>query len=98
MRSIGGFVDLGYKLNDDWSFALGWGCDDPINSDVEDHSGTYDIIYNDRAYICAFYQITDNFKFGLEYARLLTSFAQSADTNGGDYDADRVQFTAFYDF
>ena len=98
VRAVGGFVDLGYKLNDTWSFALGWGCDNPINSDIEDHAGTYDILYNDRAYVCAFYQVVDNFKLGLEYARLLTSFAQSADTNGGDYDADRVQFSAFYDF
>ena len=98
VRAVGGFVDLGYKLNDDWSFAVGWGCDNPINSDIEDHAGTYDILYNDRAYVCAFYQVVENFKLGLEYARLLTSFANSADTDGGDYDADRVQFSAFYDF
>ena len=99
VRSIGGFIDLGYQLNDDWSFALGWGCDDPINSDVEDAlDGRNEIIYNDRAYICAFYQITDNFKLGLEYARLLTSYANTEPGNGGDFDADRIQFSAFYDF
>ena len=100
VRTIGGFVDLGYKLNDDWSCAIGGGCDDPVNSDVENHQGTSDIIYNDRAYICAFYQVTDNLKFGVEYARLLTGFSENAitGTQGGDYDADRVQFTAFYDF
>ena len=97
VRTIGGFVDLGYKLNDTWSFAVGWGCDDPINDDIEDHFGTNGIMYNDRAYVCAFYQVLDNFKLGLEYARLLTSFAESTGV-GGDYDANRVQFTAFYDF
>lgn len=97
VRTVGGFVDLGYKLNDDWSFAIGWGCDNPINSDIEDHYGTYDILYNDRAYVCAFYQVVDNFKLGLEYARLLTSFSESSGV-GGDYDADRIQFSAFYDF
>ena len=97
IRAIGGFVDLGYKLNDDWSFAIGWGCDDPINSDVEGDLAGNEIIYNDRAYICAFYQITDNFKLGLEYARLLTSYVNDP-ANDGDFDADRVQFSAFYDF
>lgn len=97
IRSIGGFVDLGYQLNDDWSFAIGWGCDDPINSDVEGDLAGNEIIYNDRAYICAFYQVTDNFKLGLEYARLLTSYVNDP-ANDGDFDADRVQFSAFYDF
>ena len=97
IRTIGGFVDLGYQLNDDWSFAIGWGCDDPINSDVEGDLAGNEIIYNDRAYICAFYQVTDNFKLGLEYARLLTSYVNDPAADG-DYDADRVQFSAFYDF
>ena len=102
IRAVGGFVDLGYKLNDDWSFAVGWGCDNPINSDVEgsllSNAGYHDIIYNDRAYIDAFYQVTANFRLGVEYARLLTSYADRVGGDGGDYDADRVQFTAFYDF
>ena len=103
IRTIGGFIDLSYRLNDDWSFAIGWGCDDPVDSDVEGSlstDGYSGILYNDRAYVAAFYQVTDNFKLGLEYARLLTSYD---DVNwdggkGGDYDADRVQFSAFYDF
>jgi len=108
VRAIGGFVDLGYKLNDDWSFAIGWGADNPINSDVEgslkSNASYHDIIYNDRAYICAFYQVLDNLKLGLEYARLLTSYADRAaaaggdPAAGGDFDANRVQFSAFYDF
>ena len=99
VRSIGGFIDLGYKLNDDWSFAVGWGCDDPINDDIEGAiDGANEIIYNDRAYVCAFYQITDNFKLGLEYARLLTSYVDTGLRDGGDFDADRVQFSAYYDF
>ena len=98
VRAIGGFVDLAYQLNDDWSFAAGYGCDDPIDSDVE---GGFNccgwpspgVLFNDRIYIDAFYQITSNFRIGLEYARLLTSY-----DNLGDFDADRVQCTAFYDF
>ena len=103
IRTIGGFIDLGYKLNDDWSFAIGWGCDDPVDSDVEGSlstDGYSGILYNDRAYVAAFYQVTDNFKLGLEYARLLTSYddVNWGEGKGGDYDADRVQFSAFYDF
>ena len=99
VRAIGGFIDLGYKLNDTWSFAAGWGCDDPIDSDVENSlAGVDGILYNDRFYVDVFYQITSNFKLGLEYARLMTSYADSADYSGGDYDADRVQFSAYYDF
>ena len=104
IRTIGGFIDLGYQLNDDWSFAIGWGCDDPVDSDVEGSlstDGYSGILYNDRAYVAAFYQVTDNFKLGLEYARLLTSYDDNnwyGNGKGGDYDADRVQFSAFYDF
>jgi len=101
IRAVGGFIDLGYQLNDKWSFAVGWGADNPIDSDVEGSlpsSSVYDIVYNDRAYVCAFYQVLDNFKIGLEYARLLTSYADRGADNGGDFDANRVQFSAFYDF
>jgi len=97
VRAVGGFIDLGYKLNDDWSFAVGWGCDNPVNSDVEGSLDDNHILYNDRAYICAFYQILDNFKLGLEYARLLTSYNEQAE-DCHDYSANRVQFSAFYDF
>ncbi len=98
VRTIGGFIDLGYKLTDKWSFAAGWGCDDPVDSDVEDaKAGVDSILYNDRFYVDAFYQITSNFRLGFEYARLMTSYAESTG-HGGDFDADRIQFSAFYDF
>ena len=88
--TYGGFIDLTYKLNDDWDFAIGYGFDDPVDSDVE---GTYGILFNDRAYIDAFYHITGNFKLGLEYARLTTKY----DGEGTSF-ANRIQFSAFYDF
>jgi len=103
VRTVGGFVDLSYQCTEKWMFALGWGCDNPINSDVDggiNSDGYYGIMYNDRAYIDAFYQVTTNFKLGIEYARLLTTYANQNHWNepGGDYSADRVQFSAFYDF
>ena len=99
VTTVGGFVDLGYQLNDDWSFALGYGFDNP---DVASGKGvlwnggapdTNYYEYNDRLYIDAFYRITANFKLGLEYARLCTEYAED-----GSAIANRVQFSAFYDF
>ena len=92
VATVGGFIDLNYKLNDDWSFAVGYGFDNPSLKTGYDQ-GIENITYNDRAYIDAFYQITDNFKLGLEYGRLSTSYRG----DGTAYD-DRIQFAAFYDF
>ena len=97
VRTMGGFIDLNYEISDKWSAAIGWGCDDPVDSDVEGGNNNYGILYNDRAYIAAFYRVTSNLRFGLEYARLLTSYDDDGDVYG-DLDADRVQFTAFFDF
>ncbi len=104
VRTIGGFIDLAYQINKDWSAAIGYGCDDPLDSDVEGgytgNSGMSGILFNDRLYVAAFYQVTGNFKLGLEYARLMTSYDNNNTYGGvgGDYDADRIQFSAFYDF
>ena len=48
-----------------------------------------------------FYQITENFKLGLEYARLSTRHADMRGVDGhrgGTGYSDRVHFAAFYDF
>ena len=88
--TVGGFAELGYELNATWSFATGYGFDDPSDSRAKDELGIY---YNDRAYIAAFYRVTANFRLGLEYARLRTRY--SGDGNKED---DRVQFSAWYNF
>ena len=99
VATVGGFVDLTYELNDTWSFALGYGFDDPrIDNGMGAawDGGDIDTNYyefNDRLYIDAFYHITANFKLGLEYARLSTKYAED-----GTSLANRVQFSAFYDF
>lgn len=94
VRTTGGFIDLSYELNETWSFALGYGMDNPSDGCARNADG---ILYNDRAYVAAFYRILDNFKLGLEYARLMTRYAEE---NGSETDADanRLQFSAFYDF
>ncbi len=104
VRTIGGFVDLSYEINDNWSAAIGYGCDDPVDSDIEGGINNYDILFNDRLYVAAFYRITSNFRLGLEYARLMTSYGRNDNitanggVNDGDVYANRVQFSAFYDF
>ncbi len=90
VSTVGGFIDLRYDLNDKWAFAVGYGFDDPTDSDARYAAGR---TYNDRAYIDAFYQFNDNLHFGLEYAHLRTSYYDD-----GDASNDRFQFTAFYDF
>ncbi len=104
VRSIGGFVDLGFKLNSKWSFAIGYGCDDPVDGDVEDTINGF-CLFNDRAYVNATYKVTDNLRVALEYARLMTRYAQGTcegvwydGRHSGDYDADRIQFSAYFDF
>jgi len=90
VSTMGGFIDLKYDLNDTWAFAVGYGFDDPKDSEARYAAGR---TYNDRAYIAAFYQFNDNLHFGVEYAHLRTSYYSD-----GDASNDRFQFTAFYDF
>lgn len=90
VSTVGGFVDLKYELNDKWSFALGYGFDDPTDSEARDAAGR---TYNARAYVDAFYRFNEQLHFGLEYARLQTKYYYE-----GDADDDRFQFTAYYDF
>ena len=98
VRTIGGFLDLSYQLTADWSLAVGYGFDNPDDTDAKyDGARTF----NDRAYIDAFYQVTTNFKVGVEYARLSTRYADRTDIGGdrgGTGTADRFQFSAYYDF
>ena len=103
VRTVGGFIDLGYQMTEKWAFAIGWGCDNPVDSDVkggETSDGYYGILYNDRVYVDAFYQVMANFKIGVEYARLLTSYSDANHWGygEGDYAANRIQFSAFFDF
>jgi len=100
VRTLGGFFDLGYQFNEDWNFAFGYGFDNPEDGDVEGGVNGDGVIFNDRVYIDAFYQITSNFKLGFEYARLLTRYTDTLDApdQGGSYGANRFQFSAYFDF
>ena len=100
----GGFVDLGYELNDTWSFAVGYGFDDPVDSDARKDSG---ITLNDRAYFDVFYRLTPNFKLAFEYAYLRTKYNEGIKNPGsyfggngetGTAKNNRFHFAAFYDF
>ena len=92
VSTIGGFLDLRYDLNDTWAFAIGYGFDDPTDREAKYDSGR---LYNDRAYIDAFYQFNANLHFGLEYAYLTTKYDEAF---GDDADDHRLQFSVYYDF
>lgn len=94
VRTVGGFIDLAYQLNDTWSFAAGYGFDNPSDRAARNSEN---LLFNDRAYIAAFYQILDNFRLGLEYAHLTTRYGED-DYRHTDAGANRIQFSAFYDF
>ena len=97
VSTVGGFFDLGYELNDTWSFAAGYGFDDPTDSTARYAAGR---CLNDRAYFDVFYKITSNFKLGFEYAVLRTKYNQGVGAAGepGSARSNRFQFAAFYDF
>jgi len=92
----GGFFDIGYEFDDTWSFAVGYGFDDPTDSQAR-KSGL-GVCLNDRAYFDVFYKITSNFKLAFEYARLRTKYASGVGVESGTASTDRFQFAAFYDF
>lgn len=92
----GGFFDLGYELNETWSFAVGYGFDDPTDSQAR-KTGT-GICINDRAYFDVFYKISSNFKLAFEYAHLRTKYATGVGVEPGTASSDRFHFAAFYDF
>ena len=98
VTTVGGFVDLKYELNETWSFAAGYGFDNPNVSsrDVDIYTrGDYaGITYNDRAYIDAFYQFNENLHFGVEYAYLTTDYVGEQKDN----DSHRLEFAVYYDF
>ena len=96
VATVGGFFDFGYELNDTWSFAAGYGFDDPTDSTVRNANG---ICLNDRAYFDVFYRITPNFKLGFEYAVLRTKYNDGVrGGQPGTARSNRFQFAALYDF
>jgi len=92
VSTVGGFADLRYDLNDTWAFAIGYGFDDPTDGEAKYDGGR---LYNDRAYVDAFYQFNANLHFGVEYAYLTTKYDEAF---GSDADDHRIQFSVWYDF
>ena len=92
VSTIGGFLDLRYDLNGDWAFAIGYGFDDPTDREAKYDGGR---LYNDRAYIDAFYKFNRQLHFGVEYAYLTTKYDAMY---GDDADDHRFQFSVYYDF
>ncbi len=105
VSTVGGFVDLRYDLNETWAFAVGYGFDDPTDSDVNRYEyagdGEWDHLgrtFNSRTYVDAFYQFNANLHFGLEYAYLTTDYVNEGGSGDNSADDHRFQFTVYYDF
>ena len=96
ITTVGGFIDLNYALNDTWSFAAGYGFDNPsVHADEDIYTrGWSGATFNDRVYVDAFYQWNANLHFGLEYAYLTTQYVGFWEDN----DSHRFQFSVYYDF
>ncbi len=90
VKTVGGFLEGYYALNDIWSFAGGYGFDNPNDSDAQYDAGR---TYNDRAYITAFYRVNANLLLSSEYAYLRTRYADE-----GRADDHRLEFRAIYEF
>lgn len=90
VRTIGGLLDLSYRLNKEWLFAVGYGFDDPNDSDAKFAAGR---TFNDRVFVNATYSILDNFRLAIEYARLATDYYDE-----GTAYSDRIEFSSYYDF
>jgi len=90
VSTIGGFADLRCDIYERVALAVGYGFDDPTDSEAKHAS---DRVFNERVYADIFYRLNANLHFGLEYAHLRTRYFYQ-----GDADDDRVQFTAFFDF
>jgi hypothetical protein len=101
VSTIGGFVDLNWKINAKWSTTIGYGFDDPTDSEARH---VYGIAYNDRAYANVFYRVMDNFRVGFEYSHLRTKYDGVYGTGAwsgardGTASSDRFEFIALYDF
>ncbi len=90
VKTVGGFLEAHYKLNDTWSFAGGYGFDNPNDNDAAHAAGR---TYNDRAYMIAFYRVNKHLTFAGEYGYLTTRYADEEDA-----DDHRIQFRAMYEF
>lgn len=101
VSTVGGFADVRWDLPNDskWAFALGYGFDDPVDSEASMGAGedSYMPTFNSRFYADAFYQFNANLHFGFEYAYLTTKYARQ-EAWWGDEDDHRLQFTVYYDF
>ena len=76
-----GFGEVKYAPNSDWSFASGYGVDDPNNSDT---SPTYtEYLKNQRAYFNVVRTIVESFKVGAEYTWISTEYAGNVKNTGG---------------
>jgi len=91
VSTCGGWGQLVYNLTKNTRTSVGYGIEDPSNEDLEDMGDAR--LLNSRIFANFFYNATDNVTFGVEYARMRTDYAESANMKNH-----RVNFAVFYRF
>ncbi|MCD6489644.1 MAG: hypothetical protein J7K20_02830 [Thermodesulfobacterium sp.] len=93
VHAIGGWVELGLKLTPKLQSWLGWGIDNPLNSDLEGVSGAR--LQQQMYYAHFLYRFVPELGAGLEYLRVITDYRES---DGDDGIVNRFMLSFYYFF
>ena len=97
IASMGGWAQMVYKFDDQWSATIGGGFDDPDDEDLG--NGARD--KNDWMFANVGFEITKGVKFMLEGEYLKTSYVDTDATDDIEYDSGenlRIQFVSYFKF
>ena len=91
VSTAGGWAQLVYNLTKNTRTSVGYGIEDPDNEDLEGMDDPR--LLNNRIFANFFFNATEKVTFGVEYARMRTDYADSANMKNH-----RVNFAVFYRF
>jgi hypothetical protein len=89
IRATGGWLELWYDWTEKLHTHVGYGIDDPINSDVQVGGR----LYNDFIFVNLMYDVTQKFLVGIEYTHWKTHYQGRAPG-----ESDHIEFAAKYSF
>ncbi len=94
IRTTVGWTQLGYYGLPRWTFAAGWGDDDPNDRDlrgISNNNSNYR--RNQHLFVNVVHDLFENFKVGVEYQHLRTDW-----TNGDRFGGNQFMTAFFYSF
>lgn len=100
IKTVLGWTQLAYSPTADWSFATGYGFDDPSNGDLKGPSAPVGFLQyrkNQRYFLNVVYTIFEGFKVGAEYTHVRTDWANNS-FNGGKFFGHQGMVSFFYTF